>query len=499
MLDVLRRESGLAFMDSIMAAVIMLTGVLSLSTLFTFGAEVVDRNRQKTVAAHVAAQEIEQIRSLSFLDVGLVSGNPPGILQPSSSRTAEGVEFSVKTRIHWIDDEKDGLAPTDADPRDYKRADVTISWQSGSKLREYELSTVVAKQSQDQITQGGNIDVLVKDIYDMVVEDVYVEVTEGPSAPITDYSDEYGKVFFPALDPSVSEGDYSLQVSKTGYVVRPDLTIQTTTVVYRETRALEFIISRPGAMTITLVDPGGNQIDEAASVTLSSPYSGDELYSESTGYFEVNNLFPGSWQLAPVTASYEYTGDPIIVDVDEQATENVTIVMTPRPQGRLILTSYDSASSNPLPYTAITLTDTSSGAEIVTETSAAADLSIGLDAGVYDILAEKTGYFAETDQVTIVDNTTSTVDMYLDPAPTYGSFLVTTERRDNGDPRPDIWVRVTNRTTYNQWKQTDSQGEALFANLVPGTYRSYRWRNGWRNRRTREVVAGQQATVTYKW
>ncbi|HEX21506.1 MAG TPA: carboxypeptidase regulatory-like domain-containing protein, partial [Actinobacteria bacterium] len=361
-------EKGFAFIDSIIALTILLVSVLALTSLFVFATNISENNKLKTIAVNLAGQKIEKIKSLQFSDVGLENGNPPGLLQHNISQTVNGIVFNIKTQVRWVDDASDGLTPQDSDPRDYKQATVDVSWQAGSLPGVFKLSTAIAKQSEDQIAQGGNIDVIVKDTAGALLEDAKVDITTGPSSPVNDWTDAAGKVFFAMLQASNTVGDYSLTVSKSGYIVRPDLVLQTTTIANGETRSLEFIMAKPGSLSVTLVDPLGNTIQKQSKLTLNNPDSGQVKFNQPNGYFDIQQMFPGSWEVIPFATSYDYTGAPITVEILPNNSASLTITMTPKPQGELKLNVYDGVTGNKIPDDDVTITDIATSDAITAKT-----------------------------------------------------------------------------------------------------------------------------------
>ena len=65
----------------------------------------------------------------------------PAILPSESITTPEGVAYTVTTNITWVDDTADGVAPADAQPSDYKRVTVILSWQARGATRTQRFDT----------------------------------------------------------------------------------------------------------------------------------------------------------------------------------------------------------------------------------------------------------------------------------------------------------------------------------------------------------------------
>lgn len=490
----IKDDKGSVFFDVMMGSALLLVFAVSFIPMFVFANETATDGFRKTNAAALAEKQLNVIKSLPYDNIGLVGGNPGGVIDSQTTVTSNGTNYTIKNRIRWVDDPADS---PDSDVRDYKKVTVEVSWQTAFGTRKIKLSANIARQSEQQISTNGNIRVIVKDTEGLFIEDAEVSLTTGPSAPQSQYTDENGEVFFADITPSVTEGDYTIAVAKSGYVVRPDQVVQTTTVVAGETRVLEFIMGRPGRLTITLKDPLGNIISKNCKVTLTNPYAGDVDYSSSNGYFEIDDLFPGNWEINPFAPSYEYTGDPITVEVNKDDPRDVVIIMTPRQAGNLHLEVYDNSSGSPISNADVELTNVSTSEQIIQQTNVNGVLETQLEVGNWEVKVSKTGYIAQTTTVVIASgNNFLTVN--LNPSPTYGSILVRAERSSDGAPRPNVRIRVVG-PGYDRELLTDSNGYALFNNLTPNNYTVRRWRSGWVSPRVVTVTAGQQSQVVYRW
>lgn len=497
-MKILGNEKGSFLLEGIVAMSLMLLLATSVLPLFVTATAISGKNKLKSVAVSIASKEIEKTKSLSYDDVGTVNGNPSGVIEPDVTIIDNNIEFIIKTRIRWVDDAADGLGGQDSDIRDYKRVTLTVSWKFGEKSESYKIVTNISRESREQIALGGNIQALVKDTDNNPVEDVKVEITSGPSGYKQDWTDEKGEVLFAMLPASQTEGDYSLSVSKSGYIVRPDLTVQTTTVTNNQTRILEFIIGRPGGLSVRLVDSFRELIQKNSRITLNNPDAGEVVYNNSNGQFDISNLFPGAWDINPFAASYYYTGDPITVQIEPSGSQSIEIMMRSRPQAGLHLTVTDSYNSNPIIGADVTVTNVDTGEAITAQTNAQGILELSVEAGTYDIKVEKAGYTTKTERHNLPASTNTNVSISLDRASEHGSILIKTIDSRNGAPRSSVRVRVTGRS-YNRTQTTGSNGQALFTNLNPGNYRTYRWNSGWRFPRSVSVTAGQQTIVEYRY
>jgi hypothetical protein len=204
---------------------------------------------------------------------------------------------------------------------------------------------------------GGNIQVNVRTSNGDPISGARVDITSGPSSPLSDLTDENGKALFLTLNESLSADDYSVTVSKSGYVVRPNLAVQHAVVRSGQTQILEFIMDEPGILKVRLVDPFGALVGKNSRITLSNADAGILEYRSSDGYFEIPEIYPGIWAIMPWAASYESPAEPSLVEVNSLRTTTIEIPLQPKPRGLLHLQVYANGTSNPVSNAQVTLTN----------------------------------------------------------------------------------------------------------------------------------------------
>ena len=95
---IINENKGFSLIEALIAVIILAI----VSVLMVQGVSMARRayssNKIKTEATALANQEIEKIRSMSFSDIGIVSGNPPGTLELQNS---SGI-FTIDRSISWL-------------------------------------------------------------------------------------------------------------------------------------------------------------------------------------------------------------------------------------------------------------------------------------------------------------------------------------------------------------------------------------------------------------
>lgn len=494
------REQGFTLLEILVGLTILSIFLLAIIPLFVLSAKVLRQSNDKLIAANLANKELEKVRALSYDDVGITGGNPSGVLNSDYDKNADGKTFHIKIRVNWVDGDFDGLFPTDSDPRDYKRVVVTVSWPGAtSPNQRAQVSTLVSRESEEKAASGGNIVVKAKDYQGNLLEDVKIQLTTGPSSPTSDWTDENGEAAFYLLNPSETEGDYTVVASKTGWIVRPDDQNQTCTVLVNQTRTLEFVLGKPGNLIVYLKDLTGNLVGKNSRITLVSTEAGTKEYTSHNGEFNISDVFPGTYDLTAWAASYK-TSNAVAIEINPLSTTEINITLISVPTGGLHLTAYDQVSSSPVASATVKVTHKVTGNEVTGTTNSSGIYEEHFEEGEYQVEVSKNGYQTSRQDVIIIASQNTTLNVYLLMAPSYGSILVRTENRANGSPRDNVCIRVVG-TDYDREQRTGSfaPGEALFDNLAPGTYTVYRWRSGWRDPTTLTVTVGQRERLVYRY
>lgn len=147
-------QAGFALMETLIAF-ILVSAVLWVGMRFFYVAsKQVSGARVRTVAASLANETLELIRTRAYDTIGLktpaanpwYSGEPIATASPGINHdqtlTRYGVEYRVRTYVTYVDSPADGVGVGDADgAQDYKRVFVTVDWTDAYQIR---MSTLVA-------------------------------------------------------------------------------------------------------------------------------------------------------------------------------------------------------------------------------------------------------------------------------------------------------------------------------------------------------------------
>jgi type II secretory pathway pseudopilin PulG len=340
---VLRGEGGFTLIEALSAMVLFILVAAALATLLGSAIRSQGQSRERTVAQETAMREIERVRGIAYDEVGLVSGNPPGVLVANQSETIGGVKITIVTQVAYVDDPTPTSYATEAN---YKKVTVSVYRQSDNKLLTREV-TYVAPPARDPLGGINNAIVNVQVIdfaLNTPVEGATVALATGPSAPRSDTTDNTGGVTFPALDYNPTTGPtayYDISASLSGYVMygadqtpaaaahvqlAPGQTFNTVLRVYK-----------PASLVVALDNADGSTYAGTATVTVASvlgaedfAYSGSALTIDTIDGEEV---VPSLEYTVSATTAFGLAIDPVTKyvpdDYPPDLTSDVTLTLPP--------------------------------------------------------------------------------------------------------------------------------------------------------------------------
>ena len=111
----------------------------------------------KNTSINLANEQIEIVRNLPYVDVGIINGVPAGKIPREQVLTRGGINFDVTTSVRDIDDPFDGQigsVPNDLSPADYKLVELSIICSDCAYKNELKYYARVSSFALE--TQGNN-------------------------------------------------------------------------------------------------------------------------------------------------------------------------------------------------------------------------------------------------------------------------------------------------------------------------------------------------------
>lgn len=205
-------------------------------TAYQLAMKVVSQSRARITALAIANEKIEEIRNLSYENVGTIDGYPSGILPASETVVRNGVEYTVATQVDYRINCYDGVdaigsdcpgepnsdgacpsspCPIDDCPNDYKIITLTVSWggfYSGSVQMETIVTPINTFQECDET--GGILKISVFNAQGEMIQQPYIEVENINTGLYKTATPDNGVVYM-ILPPDTSA--YRIRASKPNY------------------------------------------------------------------------------------------------------------------------------------------------------------------------------------------------------------------------------------------------------------------------------------------
>lgn len=289
-----RSDSGLTLVEMVVA--LMVFAIISLGVAYSMLATLQSTrdSRGRQVAANLAAQEIDLVRSVD--DIFSVNSVPPRVVRVG------GTDYTITRTTGWANS---GITSDDCGSGDgvlqHKRVNVVVTWGTGGATRTVRSDTIVAPTSKINDPTLGTIVVHVTLADGTGAAGVSVSVKpsvnpEGAAAlteavPATDSS---GCAFALKLKP----GNYDVTIQKTGYVTDAHAAVETQTnrrVTQGSATTVSFAYDMPVSFTPTYA--------HSALGTVTIPSALDVSYTSTAGTY-LSRADQPTPKLFPVMSGY---------------------------------------------------------------------------------------------------------------------------------------------------------------------------------------------------
>ena len=306
-LNKLQQNRGFSLVEILIVSAIMLVVFGGLLVSFRYSLELISHSRAKLTALTLANDGMEYIRSLSYNAVGTVSGIPSGLIPQVSTTSLNGIAFTKRVLVEYIDDDADGIGGADSNgiTTDYKQAKVTLEWTLRGVTKEVFLVTNIIPRSIETDVGGGTVRVNVFDSNNIPLPGALVRLfntTLVPTIDVTRSSDATGVALFGGAPAG---GNYEIVATAPGYSIDqtyrattslPNPTTQPIGVVEASISTMNFFIDQLSSLTVTaLLTKVPNQFTEIfsdttgiATSTNASVSSGDLVLSGTPGSYNLN-------------------------------------------------------------------------------------------------------------------------------------------------------------------------------------------------------------------
>jgi hypothetical protein len=438
-----QKFTGQVYVGVIVSLGIFLILSQAVVSLIISGYDLISYSRARTTAKHLATEQLETIRNLTYADVGTVSGIPPANIPQTQIIVRNGLSYTINTHITYFDDPADQLAPDDTEPNDYKRVEVQVSWGGIAKSKTpITYVTNISPQYEDEFT-GGTLAITVTDANGDPLPAAEVSIYADEISPIvdtTEITDSDGMVVLPGA--AVCTSCYQISVTKSGYSL--DRTYSTAevpiptkthaTVQENKVTELTFSIDKTSQLQIFSYDTKDNNFAVLPNQSfrlrgtkiIGTDSGGQFIYkfdhdiaTDATGSATIEGIEWDSYYILPLltpTKDIAATNplNPIIVNPDEELQASYSA--SPATTNSLIVLHRDS-NENPIASIAATLKDDAGYEEVYQNATEPGSVDYSqsffndLEEKNYTIYATASGYQPFTDTIYVNGYTTENIHL----------------------------------------------------------------------------------------
>lgn len=268
-------------------------------------------SKAETTALSLASDRLEYIRSLTYDNIGTVSGVPAGAIPQNRVVVGNGTSYNERVLIQYIDSAADGIGGSDSNAilSDYKQIKVEYTWTLRGNAHSLYLTSDVMPAGIESTAGGGTIRVNVFDAATAPVVGAavrFVNTSLVPTIDTTRYTTATGEAY---LSGAPAGANYEIYVSKPGYTTDGTYTADTV-VVSPSTPPIAVIASQVSTMNF--------QIDQVATLVLSTkttPTLGtiSDSYVDSSGLTSSSSVTVASGDLTLTNTAGVYSGNGFVV------------------------------------------------------------------------------------------------------------------------------------------------------------------------------------------
>jgi hypothetical protein len=210
-----KRYKGFSLIEALLGVFLFTLAFYALYGVLHFSFALVAQNKARLGAMALVNEQVEYLRSLPFGNVGVAAGNPSGILPASESISLNGISYTRRNAIFWVDDAKDGVAPADTISTDYKQVKIEVSWDFRGTTQNVFAVTSITPKGLETNVPGGIFKITVADAATNPVQGANVNIKNTALGINVDrVTNSAGQWYEYGLSPGA---DYEITVTKSGY------------------------------------------------------------------------------------------------------------------------------------------------------------------------------------------------------------------------------------------------------------------------------------------
>ena len=168
----------MSFVEVLITAAVVSLIFGGLMAAFQLSLSLVGRAKAEAGALSLAGERMEYLRSLAYEDVGTIEGIPDGPVPQSRSVDLNGVMYTERVLVQYVDAPEDGTGAEDENGilADYKQAKVEYSWDRKGVTESLSLISNIVPKGIETTAGGGTLVVNVFDAAAIPVEGALVSL-----------------------------------------------------------------------------------------------------------------------------------------------------------------------------------------------------------------------------------------------------------------------------------------------------------------------------------
>ena len=297
-------ESGMTLLELVVAFLIFGIVMLGIAHTMGTGLAMTRTNRHRSVAANLASQEMDAVRTIDFASV----------VDKSYSTSVDGVTYDIDRVTTWEDKSATSgpCSTTNPNPR-VLRVHVAVAWHDMNGIPPVVSDTLLNPPIGAFNPNSGHIAVKVTNRDGKPSQYIHVEQT-GPETD-NPQTDADGSAFLAFL----SVGTYSIKLNEPGYVDDKNNKTPTvsSTVVVGATKSVSFQYDQAARIAVTMAGGATTPVPADLPVTVWSNNSKNVTIPGTGATRVVDGLFPfssGYYSWAGTCADADPEGDNIVDD-----------------------------------------------------------------------------------------------------------------------------------------------------------------------------------------
>jgi len=335
----------------------------------------------KNTSTNLANEQIEIVRNLPYVDVGIINGVPAGKIPREQVLTRGGINFDVTTSVRDIDDPFDGQigsVPNDLSPADYKLVELNIICSDCAYKKELKYYARVSSLALETQGNNGALFVRVFDSFGQPLSgaDVHIENFELED-PIIINETTNNDGMFQIVDAPTGTEAYRISVTKddnysidktysTGEVNNPIPNRPHANVVTGEVTQLSFYIDKLSDLDIYTKKNTCEKIADVDFNLNGSKTIGYEVLktdidekTDGDGNILIDNVDWDSYTFVIADSDWDLVGtSPVLpVDVNPDTNQSIDLILREKKSNALQISVVDSENNLPISDAEITISN----------------------------------------------------------------------------------------------------------------------------------------------